>query len=108
MSDVSKLFSIDSGRCFADAIGGFGLSAAHRQTGRSALQPRLEALAREKSEGALRLLAVPEQRDDLPAVREVAAALGESCDDILVLGTGGSSLGGQAIQALTTDAASGG
>ena len=97
MSDVSKLFAVDSSRCFAEAIGGVGLSQARYKVARSALQPRLDALAREKSEGTLPLLAVPQQRDDLTAVREVAAALSESCDDILVLGTGGSSLGGQAI-----------
>ncbi len=102
MSDTSKLFTIDSRRCLADAVGEAGLTAARHESLHNDLQPRLEALAREKSEGALPLLAVPEQRDDLPAVREVAAALSESCDDILVLGTGGSSLGGQAIQALTT------
>ncbi len=102
MSDVSNLFDIDSRRCFAEAIDGAGLSQAAFAAAREALASRLDALSREKADSSLPLLSVPEQRDDLPAVREVAAALSESCDDILILGTGGSSLGGQAIQALTT------
>ena len=102
MGDSAQLFTIDSRRCFAGAIEGAGLSQARYDAALAALQPRLEALAREKTDGGLPLLAVPEQRDDLQAVRDVASALSESCDDILVLGTGGSSLGGQAIQALTT------
>ena len=50
--------------------------------------------------GSLPLLALPGRRDDLEALRPVIASFQEHCADILVLGTGGSSLGGRALCAL--------
>jgi len=48
----------------------------------------------------LPLLALPGRRDDLEALRPAIASYQEHCTDILVLGTGGSSLGGRAFCAL--------
>ena len=43
---------------------------------------------------------MPDRRADLEPARDLAAALAERCDDVLILGTGGSSLGGQTLYAL--------
>ena len=48
----------------------------------------------------LPLLALPGRRDDLETLWPVLASFQEHCTDILVLGTGGSSLGGRALCAL--------
>ncbi|MCK5273414.1 MAG: glucose-6-phosphate isomerase, partial [Alphaproteobacteria bacterium] len=48
----------------------------------------------------LPLLALPGRRDDLEALSPVISSFQEHCTDILVLGTGGSSLGGRALCAL--------
>jgi glucose-6-phosphate isomerase len=50
--------------------------------------------------GSLPLLALPGRRDDLAALRPVIGRYREGLDDVLVLGTGGSSLGGRALCAL--------
>ena len=51
-------------------------------------------------DGSLPLLALPGRRDDLEALAPVVARYREHCSDLLVLGTGGSSLGGRALCAL--------
>jgi glucose-6-phosphate isomerase len=59
----------------------------------------LDTLRLARAEGSLPLLALPARRDDLEALEPHAARLRGHCDDVVVLGTGGSSLGGQAIHA---------
>ena len=51
-------------------------------------------------DASLPLLALPARRDDLAALKAVIARYREGFDDVLVLGTGGSSLGGRALCAL--------
>ncbi len=60
-----------------------------------------ENLGSQKANGTLPLLALPERRDDLTAITPVAERFRQSFDDVIILGTGGSSMGGQAILALT-------
>ncbi len=50
--------------------------------------------------GSLPLLRLPERRDDLDALKPVVERLRRDFDHILVLGTGGSSLGGKTLVAL--------
>jgi glucose-6-phosphate isomerase len=59
----------------------------------------LDALRLARADGSLPLLALPARRDDLEALQPIAERLRGTCDDIVILGTGGSSLGGQAIHA---------
>jgi len=61
----------------------------------------VERLAALKSDGGLPLLALPDRRDDLDAIAPLAKRFAADFDDVVVLGTGGSSMGGQAILALT-------
>jgi glucose-6-phosphate isomerase len=62
------------------------------------LRPSLDKLRRLHREGE-RLLAVSAQRDDLTALRPIATQF-QHFADVVVLGTGGSSLGGRTLYAL--------
>ena len=65
----------------------------------------LDALRLARAEGSLPLLALPGRRDDLDALEPLAERFRAHCDDVVVLGTGGSSLGGQAIYAFAAPGA---
>src|ERR1044071_3264439 len=51
-------------------------------------------------DGTLPLLSLPEKRDDLAAILGYAALLRDGTSDVVFLGTGGSSLGGQTVAQL--------
>lgn len=51
-------------------------------------------------QGSLPLLHLPERRDDLDVIKPVVERLRRDFDHVLVLGTGGSSLGGKTLAAL--------
>src|SRR5262245_22505874 len=52
------------------------------------------------ADGGLPLLRLPERRDDLAAISAPAARLRAGASDVVLLGTGGSSLGGQTLAQL--------
>ena len=97
-------FDQDIATCLAGRIGEGGipeadLEAAIAATGRAL--DRLRGQARDpRAAGSLPLLAVPSARSDLAALKDVATRFRGTFDDVLVLGTGGSSLGGQTLCAL--------
>ncbi len=93
-------FTIDHSACLASDVGKGGLDAASFEQALSALAPAVARLAVQRDDGSLPLLQVPDRGDDLGAVRDVAGTLMETCSHIVVLGTGGSSLGGQTLNAL--------
>jgi glucose-6-phosphate isomerase len=82
--------------CFADAIGAGGISHAELAP---ILAETAPAIAKLRASG-LPLLKLPAKRDDLPAIEKVAQGY-RGLDDVVVLGTGGSSLGGQTLCALS-------
>jgi glucose-6-phosphate isomerase len=86
--------------CFADAIGKTGLAAAAFDGLLSATPEAIETLRGAHAGNSLPLLRLPERDDDLADVADIAARYRESFDDVIVLGTGGSSLGGQTLCAL--------
>ena len=90
--------SIDN--CMSAVIGDSGLSGEAFAAALAEARPALDRLRSWRKSGELPLLALPARRDDLQALAPVAARYAESFDDILVLGTGGSSLGGRALCAL--------
>ena len=93
-------FSIDDSALFADRVGKSGVDAARfakQAAGHAAALARVRAM---RDEGTLPLLALPARRDDLPPLETLARAMRKKTADVLVLGTGGSSLGGQTIHAL--------
>ena len=67
----------------------------------------LDWLLARHADGALPLLRLPERRDDLDAVIAAAKGLGVDATDIVFLGTGGSSLGGQTLAQLSGHAVPG-
>lgn len=94
------LFEIDASACLTDRIGEFGLPAAALEQLLAALAPAVARLGQQRRDGSLPILSLPARRDDLPRAREAAGMLSESCDVVAILGTGGSSLGGQTLNAL--------
>ena len=70
----------------------------HEALGRA--EGALETLRARHADGSLPLLRLPERQDDLAAIRDAARKLCEGASDIVILGTGGSSLGGQTLAQL--------
>jgi glucose-6-phosphate isomerase len=60
----------------------------------------LDWLRDRHADGKLRLLRLPEQRDDIAAILGYAGVLRNGTTDVIFLGTGGSSLGGQTLAQL--------
>jgi glucose-6-phosphate isomerase len=62
--------------------------------------PALTALRSRHADGTLPLLRLPERRDDIATTLGYAALLRDGTTDVVFLGTGGSSLGGQTLAQL--------
>ena len=60
----------------------------------------LEVLRARHADGSLPLLRLPERTDDLAGIGDAAGKLADGASDIVILGTGGSSLGGQTLAQL--------
>lgn len=60
----------------------------------------LDALRASHADGSLPLLRLPETASDLAGIQAAAVRLREGASDIVILGTGGSSLGGQTLAQL--------
>jgi len=90
--------SIDS--ALEKIIGEHGVSAGTLDSMLARAQGALEDLRKRHADGALPLLRLPEKQDDLAPIRGVAQKLATGATDIVMLGTGGSSLGGQTLAQL--------
>ncbi len=94
--------SIDG--CLAATVGQRGLErhTLDAMLGRAA--PALEKLKRLRDDGSLPLLRLPGRKDDIAQLRRILktfrAAPRQKFRDVIILGTGGSSLGGQTLYAL--------
>ncbi|RDD60539.1 glucose-6-phosphate isomerase [Ferruginivarius sediminum] len=97
---VSAPYLHDVTACFAERIGEGGLTKDAYARLLHGCGPALEQLRRARADGALPFLTLPSRRDDLGPLATLAARYRGAFDDVVVLGTGGSSLGGQAIAAL--------
>ncbi len=98
-------FSQDIDHCFREAIGDAGLPRARFDALMAAARPAVDRLRKWHADGGLPLLALPDRRDDLRPMAEVAAAYCDRYSDVVVLGTGGSSLGARSLYALADPAA---
>jgi glucose-6-phosphate isomerase len=87
--------------CFDDKIGGDGLSRAAYDKALKEAESGLAWLKDAYEKKTLALLRVPERKDDLAPLRDVAAKLLDNTTDLFIFGIGGSSLGAQAIAQLT-------
>jgi len=76
-------------------IGADTLSAALARAGGA-----LDWLRARHADGGLPLLRLPEKQDDLAVIRDAARRLARDATDVVMLGTGGSSLGGQTLAQL--------
>lgn len=90
--------SID--RCLAGAIGAKGLDGALYEASLARTMSALDQLRVWRSDGALPLLDLPDARDDLEALAPIAGRYRAAFDDVVILGTGGSSLGGRSLYTL--------
>ncbi len=80
--------------CFA------GLAAKDYDDALAGTAGALEGLRAAHGDGSLPLLRLPAAREDLAALGPVADRLRADSDHVVILGTGGSSLGGQTLNAL--------
>jgi glucose-6-phosphate isomerase len=97
--------SIETAR--AERIGGEGVAAAAFDDALTRSGAALDWLRARHADGALPLLRLPAARDDLATIGDAATALAAGASDIVLLGTGGSSLGGQTLAQLAGHAVPG-
>lgn len=88
-------------------IGQHGVSADALNAALTRAEAALDWLRARHADGGLPLLNLPEMRDEIPALRDVAVRLADRATDIVMLGTGGSSLGGQTLAQLAGHAVPG-
>jgi glucose-6-phosphate isomerase len=91
--------------CFSDAsgvpnLGTNRLTPAQYKNALARTQPALDQLRRWRDDGTLPLLALPYRQDDIDVIAPIATRFRNSFDDVIVLGAGGSSLGGKCLYAL--------
>src|SRR5690242_10891877 len=90
----------DIAGCFAETVGQRGVTSGELDAMLARAKPALATLNRRRDDGSLPVLRLPAQRDDLAALANVADEFRRRFDHVLVLGIGGSSLGGQTLCAL--------
>jgi len=90
----------DTTDCFSDSLGAHGLDRAVCDRLVAAADGALEALRSWHADGSLPLLRLPETSDDLAELAALADDYRARFDEVVLLGTGGSSLGGQTLCAL--------
>jgi glucose-6-phosphate isomerase len=90
--------SIDS--ALEKNIGRHGVAEAALAGALARAEGALDRLREHYAEGTLPLLRLPERQDDLAEIRGAAQQLTAGATDIVILGTGGSSLGGQTLAQL--------
>ena len=81
-------------------IGPAGLPEVAIEAALKPIEKALDRLRQEDESGRLPLLRMPGTSDDLGAIRDAAARLTTEATDVVFLGTGGSSLGGQTLAQL--------
>ena len=82
------------------ANGSHGLSPEALNAALARAEGALDWLRARHGDGGLPLLRLPEKQDDLAGIRDAARKLADGATDIVILGTGGSSLGGQTLAQL--------
>src|ERR1035437_4524603 len=90
--------SIDSAR--EQRIGPHGVAEKALNDALGRAEGALEVLRARHADGSLPLLWLPKTHDDLVPIRDTARRLAENATDVVLLGTGGSSLGGQTLAQL--------
>ena len=91
--------SIDSAR--EEKIGPHGIAADALKAALARAEGALDQIRARHANSTLPLLRLPETRADLETIKDTARQLADRATDIVILGTGGSSLGGQTLAQLT-------
>jgi glucose-6-phosphate isomerase len=84
----------------SSSIGEFGIPGMALDSARVLVEKALTRLREDDESGRLPLLHMPRTSDDLGAVKDAAGWLRRDATDVVFLGTGGSSLGGQTLAQL--------
>src|SRR5436190_3741985 len=84
----------------AETIGAHGVAQAALADALQRCEGALSWLREQHAKESLPLLCLPEKTDDLDEIGKAAARLRQGATDVVVLGTGGSSLGGQTLAQL--------
>jgi len=87
-------------RAMGTNMGGAGIPKTAIEAALSVTETELKRLRDEERSGNLPLLSLPEDTADLGPVEEAARKLRDGASDVVFLGTGGSSLGGQTLAQL--------
>src|SRR5262249_24002417 len=80
--------------------GPHAINAPPLDAARAGAEGALDGLRARHADRSLPLLRLPEAHSDLETIRDTARQLADSATDIVILGTGGSSLGGQTLAQL--------
>jgi glucose-6-phosphate isomerase len=95
--------------CLAGTVGQRGLDHETLDAMLARTAPALDKLRRIRDDGSLPLLGLPNRKDDIAQLRRVLktfrAAPRQKFRDVIILGTGGSSLGGQTLYSLADERA---
>ncbi|MDQ8726841.1 glucose-6-phosphate isomerase [Bradyrhizobium sp. LHD-71] len=94
-SSTSLVQSIELAR--AERVGPRGVTTKDFDAMLKRTEPALDWLRAGYANGSLPHLKIPEERGDLPAIEGAAKRLRDGASDIVFLGVGGSSLGGQTL-----------
>ena len=94
------LYTHDITRCFDPLAGGTGLSEIDFNNSLEKTRPSLVSIKNSYENATLPLLQFPEAVDDLASLAEIAQRCRDSFKDVIILGTGGSSLGGRCLYAM--------
>lgn len=81
----------------AEKVGSHGVAAGDFETALKNTEAALDWLRAGYADGSLPHLKIPQERGDLAIIEGAAQRLREDASDIVFLGTGGSSLGGQTL-----------
>jgi len=90
----------DISRCQADLIGSAGLSNAELDAALVRAGDAVDTIRKMHRQGQMTLLDLPDKTDDLALCEQAAEILINGATDLVLLGTGGSSLGAQALAQL--------
>ncbi len=93
-------FRQDITRCFASEIGEGGLPGKVYADVLVRTQPALASLGTDLAGGKLPFLELTSRSDDLDGLERIASRFRRDFTDVVILATGGSSLGGKALYAL--------
>ena len=99
------LYAQNIDACFAATIGESGLTDDHLAPFTKRADMALAQLRQAHADRSMPHLNIVEETADIDALRPHAAQFRAECSDVLVLGTGGSSLGGATLCQLTQDSA---